>query len=294
MDSRFFRQRSVARSDRRIWGESNFLLSFIRGGSLPPYMSPKLAGRVSLITGASGEIGGAVAVEFAREGATGISLHYNSNRRKAVEVAAAVRKLGSRGVVLRANISSPAQAKSLVTRTCAKFGRLDILVCVAGHPFLKEDWFCDFGDLTVEQLRNPIDVDLLGNAYVVQAAIRHMKRRRSGKIVFIGSTPAITGDSFGITYLVAKAGLLALTRALAQHLGPHNIRVNALALGSVDSKATLGHLNSRQKSELAREAALGRFGTPLEVARKVVFLSGDDSDFITGQTLIVDGGYAMR
>ena len=257
-------------------------------------MSSKLSGKISLITGASGEIGKAIAIEFAKEGAAGISLHFNRNKKNVKDTGVAVSKLGSKSVALQADISDPVQAKSLVTRTISEFGRIDVLVCAAGHPFLKGDWFCEFENLTAEQFMNPIKVDLLGNAYVAQAAIRNMKRRRGGKIVLIGSTPAITGDSVGITYLVAKAGLLALTRGLAQQLGPHRINVNALALGAISTRATLRHLNSRQRADLTREAALGRMGTPLEVARKVVFLSCGDSDFVTGQVMVVDGGYAMR
>ena len=182
-----------------------FLLNFIREGSLLPSMSSKLSGKVALITGASGEIGAAVAIEFAKEGAAGISLHYNSNRRKALEVASSVRALGSECAVLQADLSTQSRAKSLVAKTFAKFGRLDVLACVAGYPFLRDDWFADFEKLTAAQLRNPIDVDLLGNAYVAQAAVSGMKRTGGGKIVFIGSTPAITGDTVGISYLIAKS-----------------------------------------------------------------------------------------
>jgi len=264
------------------------------GVASPSSMMKKLGGVVALITGASGEIGSATAIEFAREGASGLALHYRHNLRKAQRVAKEAGKLGCRTLLLRANLADAVEAKRLVRDTVAAFRRLDALVCIAGHPFSREDWFGRFEDLTPEQLRNPLDVDLLGSSYVIQAAVPVMKKRHGGKIVLIGSTPAITGDAVGISYLVAKAGILALTRALAQYLGPYNIHVNALALGAIDTKATTARLTARQKEELTQEASLRRFGAPLEVARKVVFLAGKDSDFMTGQTLVADGGYAMR
>ena len=257
-------------------------------------MALKLAGRTALITGASGEIGRATAIEFASEGVAAMVLHYNKSRQRAVEIARETEKLGCETSVLKADLSNPNQAKSLVNKTCAKLGGIDILVCMAGHPFSRRDWFAKFEDTTPEQFTGPITIDLLGNAYVAQGAIPSMKRRHGGNIVFVGSTLAITGDVVGISYSIAKAGLLALTRSLAQYLGPFNIRANALALGSIDTKATLGHLDARQRKALRNESSLRRFGKPREVARSIVFLSSDDSAFMTGQTMVVDGGYAMR
>jgi len=257
-------------------------------------VTTRLSGKVVLITGATGEIGSATAVEFAREGAAGIALHYNRNRSQAAKLGLRIKAMGCRSVSIRTDLSNPTDAKKLVAETVSRLGRLDLLVCLAGHPFSRGDWFERFERLTPEQLKKPIEVDLLGSAYVVQAAIPIMRRQRGGKIVLIGSTPALTGDSVGTTYLIAKAGLLALTRSLAQYLGKDNIHVNALALGAIDTESTLGHLKPKEKSRLAREASLRRFGSPMEVARKIVFLSSGDSDFLTGQTIVVDGGYAMR
>ena len=257
-------------------------------------MASELKGKYALITGASGEIGEATAIEMAKEGVAGIALHYNSNHTKVSRTAKRLDALGCRSLRLKANLSVPVDAKRLVRDTLSGFGRIDILVCLAGHPFIRKEWFCDFEKLTPEQMRRPLDVDLLGSAYVIQMAIPAMRRQRGGKMILMGSTPAITGDSVGMTYTVAKAGLLALTRSLAQYLGKDNVHVNAIALGAIDTESTLGHLGSKEKRQMASEASLKRFGTPLEVARKIVFLSSTDSDFLTGQTLVVDGGYAMR
>jgi 3-oxoacyl-[acyl-carrier protein] reductase len=257
-------------------------------------VSRKLEGRVALITGASGEIGSATAMEFAKEGAIGVALHYNRNRGPAEQILRRMKRLGTDGIALKADISRPDEAGILVKKTVARFGRLDALVCLAGHPFQRDHWFGQFEKLTPEQLKKPLRVDLLGNAFVVQSAIPVMRKQYRAKIVLIGSTPALTGDSVGISYLIAKAGILAMTRALAQYLGPSNINVNALALGSIETRSTTGHLTARERKQLAAEAALKRFGTPQEIAREIVFLVSDDSDFITGQTIVADGGYAMR
>jgi 3-oxoacyl-[acyl-carrier protein] reductase len=249
---------------------------------------------VALITGASGEIGSATAIEFAKEAAIGVALQYNHSRGPAEQTLGRMKRLGTDGIAVRANISRRDEAGILVKKTVAKFGRLDALVCLAGHPFERERWFGKFEEFTPEQLKKPLQVDLLGNAYVVQSAIPVMRKQHCGKIVLIGSTPALTGDTVGIPYLIAKAGILAMTRAVAQYLGPYNINVNALALGSIETRSTTGHLTAKERSQLVAEAALRRFGTPQEIAREIVFLVSGDSDFITGQTIVADGGYAMR
>jgi 3-oxoacyl-[acyl-carrier protein] reductase len=249
---------------------------------------------VALLTGASGEIGSATAIEFARENARGVALQYNRGLRQTEDIVSRMRELGTEGIALKADISRKNQANALVARTVEHFGRLDALVCLAGHPFQRGNWSSPFERLAPGQLRKPLDVDLLGNAFVIQSAIPVMRKQHGGKMVLIGSTPALTGDTVGIAYLIAKAGILALTRALAQYLGPDNVNVNALALGPIDTQSTVGHLTAKEMKELKAEAALKRLGTPREIARAIVFLASDDSDFITGQTIVADGGYAMR
>jgi 3-oxoacyl-[acyl-carrier protein] reductase len=232
------------------------------------------------------------ALEFAREGAD-VAVGYHLGQAAADAIVEKIRSLGRKAIALRSDVADPKTIRSLGTDIVSALGRLDAVTCFAGYPFRNEEWFKDFTDLTPEEFRRPIDVDLLGSAFVAQATIPTMVRQGRGSLIFVGSTPALTGDRVGISYLVAKAGLLGLTRALALAYGPSSVRVNALALGSVETEA-MGALPAKDRKSLAEEPALKRWGTPEEVARVVVFLASDDSSYVTGQTIVVDGGYALR
>ncbi len=251
----------------------------------------KLQGKVALITGASGGMGRATALEFAREGAAAVGLQYHRSKSRAEEVAKEVKSLSAIPKVLRADTGRQSDVAAMVRRMVGGFHRLDILTCFAGHPFRREDWFAPFDALTPEQLQAPLTTDLLGTFYTCQAALPHLIKSK-GRVVLIGSTPAITGDTVGISYLMAKAAVLALTRSLALLAGPKGVHVNAIAPGSIATEA-MARLTRAEEAELRKASALRRFGTAEEVARKAVFLASADSDFLTGQTLVVDGGYAL-
>ena len=253
----------------------------------------RLDGRVALVTGGSGGIGRAAVLELAREGAD-VGVQYNRGKEAAESAVVAVRKLGPRSVAVQADVADARSAERVVADVVRTFGRLDVVACFAGYPIRTEEWYKDYAALTPDEVRAPIDIDLLGSIFVTQAALPAMVQARRGSIILVGSTPALTGDTVGIPYLVAKGGVLALARALAQVYGPHGVRVNALALGSIATEATQRATKPADRDALAQEPALRRWGTPEEVARVVVFLASDDASYITGQTIVVDGGYALR
>ncbi len=252
----------------------------------------RLAGQVALVVGGSGGMGAATCRALAREGAR-VAVHYGRSREAALAVVRDIERRGGTAVALRADVTKPAQAERLVGETMRRLRGLDALVVYAGHPFRAAEWFAPYEDLPPAAFRRTLDIDLLGAIFVTQAAVPHFKRRRSGRIVLVGSTPPITGDVAGFSYLVAKAGVLALTRGLAQYLGPYNVHVNALAPGTV-ATAPMAALPPKERRKLVAEAALRRVGSPEEIAAKAVFLCSPESDYMTGQTLVVDGGYAMR
>ncbi len=245
------------------------------------------------MTGGSGGIGRATAFELAKEGAD-IAVQYNHGRESADTIVAQIQKLGRRSIAVQADVSDPDACDRLVKSTVKSLKQIDIVACFAGHPFRQQEWYRPFEELTPDEIQRPIDVDLLGSTYVTQAAAPLMARRGRGSIILIGSTPALTGDTVGIPYLVAKGGILALARALAQVYGPKGVRVNALALGSIATEATKRATKPADREALAEEPALRRWGMPEEVARVVVFLASDDASYITGQSIVVDGGYALR
>jgi 3-oxoacyl-[acyl-carrier protein] reductase len=253
----------------------------------------RLKGRVALITGGSGGMGSVTAEEFAREGARAVGVHYSSSKEAAEEVMGRVKALGAEARAFRADVARRSEVEAMVRAVVDAWGAIDILVCFAGHPFRREEWFSPFEELGEESLLAPLRTDLLGSVHCCQAVIPHMRERGWGRIVLVGSTPAIVGDTVGISYLMAKAGILALGRALALYLGPHGIHVNSIAPGSIKTPAMAG-LTKEEESTLVEASALKRFGDPREVARKAVFLASDDVEFQTGTTLVVDGGYALR
>src|SRR6059036_532469 len=186
----------------------------------------RLDGRVALVTGGSGGIGHASVLELAKDGAS-VSVQYNRGKSAAESTVAEVRKLGPRAIAVQADVSDPDACEGLVEETRNAFGRLDIAACFAGHPFRSEAWYKEYAALTPSEIRAPIDIDLLGSIFVTQAALPTMVQARRGSVILVGSTPALTGDTVGIPYLVAKGGILALARALAQVYGPRGVRVNA-------------------------------------------------------------------
>ncbi len=245
----------------------------------------ELLGRVALITGGT-RIGAVVATELARGGAD-VALSYRSSRGEAEETAAAVRALGRRALVLQGDLQDPDACERVVDETVDGLGRLDVLINMASiHRSTP------FDEVTIEQWDEQHAVDLRATWLCSRAAVPHMRRLRGGRIVNFADGVARSGrpryPGF-LTYYVAKAGVIALTEAMALELAPDQILVNAIAPGPIVAPEST---TDEEFRAVERATPLGRWGGEIEVAKVVLALV--DSDFITGETIRVDGGRHVR
>jgi NAD(P)-dependent dehydrogenase (short-subunit alcohol dehydrogenase family) len=245
----------------------------------------ELLDRAALITGGK-RIGAVVAAELARGGAD-VALVYRSSRAEAEQAAADVQALGRRAVVLQGDLSEPDDCERVVEEAVAAFGRLDILVNMASIYRVTP-----LDDVTLEDWDAQMAVDLRAAWLCARTAVPHMRRLRGGRIVNFSDWVARSGrpryPGF-LTYYVAKAGVVALTEALALELAHDQILVNAIAPGPIVAPEGT---TDEEFAAVERATPLGRWGGELEIAKAVLALI--DNDFITGETLRVDGGRHVK
>lgn len=256
-----------------------------------------LEGQYALITGGSRGIGRAIAESFA---AAGCNVAVASRSREASEAAAAEigRHSGVRTIGIRADVSRQESVEALFRELRAwSTERLDVLVNNAGYSFQPAIWNTPLHATPAGSLRawymDAFETDAMGSVYCTFEALSVMVARRHGSIIFISSTPALQGSQ-GSPYTMAKAAILGLVKDVARQYGEFNIRANALALGSIQTPATFENLDPELREAVARETPLQRWGSPDEVGKAALFLASENSSFITGQTLIVDGGILRR
>lgn len=243
----------------------------------------KLKDKVAIITGSSRGIGAATAKLFAQEGAK-VVVNYKSNKEAAEKIA---QEIGNNCLVIQADVSKETEVKRLVRETIKRFGRIDILVNNVGEIIRPGDWQRD-----VDTWHKTLDANLTSTWLMIREVAPLMQKQQSGNIVNLTSTVGIFGSPFVLAYACAKAGLIALTKSFAKALAP-NIRVNAVAPSSVDTDMTTG-AGPEVIEKFNQMSALKRIFKPEELANAILFLASDESSFITGQTLVVDGGYSLK
>lgn len=246
----------------------------------------QIEGKVAFVTGASRGIGRAIALTLAEAGAD-VAVNYAGNAAAAEEVAAEIRKMGRRALILQGDVSQTEAAASMLDAVVAEFGRCDILVNNAGITrdgllmrMKEEDWDA------------VLNTNLKGVFNCTKAALKYMMKQRAGKIVNIASVVGIIGNAGQANYAAAKAGCIGFTKSVAKEVASRGITVNAVAPGLIATDMT-SILPEKVIEEMAAGIPLKRAGQTVDVAKAVLFLVSDDAAYITGQTLNVDGGMVM-
>jgi 3-oxoacyl-[acyl-carrier protein] reductase len=257
----------------------------------------RFGGRVALVTGAGGALGGAVARGLGREGAT-VALGYRSSEDSARAALEGIEAAGATGHLAQVEVTDTQSVARFVADTAERYGRIDVVVNAAGR--IDPDDAVRFAESRADAFAALLDVDLLGAFRVCQAAVPHLKETGNGAIVnFSGSygngiNQENVVNSVAVTYCAAKGGVRALTSALARDLAPE-IRVNAVAPGPIEANwEDDWEIPEEHLEEALRMTPLGRMGKPEEIAETVLYLASDGGSYITGQVLEVSGGWILE
>jgi NAD(P)-dependent dehydrogenase (short-subunit alcohol dehydrogenase family) len=246
-------------------------------------MSLPLAGRIALVTGASKGVGKGIALELARAGAD-VAINFNSDRSGAETTASEVRSLGREALVVGANVGIAAEVDAMFAAVLERFTKLDILVNNAGVQTWKA-----LLDLEEAEWDRVIDTNLKGTFLCTQRAARHMKDYDGGCIVNIGSGCNKVAFPHLVDYTASKGGIEMFTKVACAELGRYRIRVNCVAPGAIEIERTKDEAGD-YAGTWSKLTPMGRVGMPADVARTVAFLASDAAEFISGQTIWVDGG----
>lgn len=246
----------------------------------------KLEGKKALVTGASRGIGRAIALMLAANGAD-VAVNYAGSEAAAKEVAAEIEAMGRKAIVIQADIASNEASTAMVEAAVKEFGRIDILVNNAGITrdgllmrMKEEDWDA------------VITTNLKGVFNCTKAAIKYMMKQKAGSIVNISSIVGVMGNAGQANYCAAKAGVIGFTKATAKEVAARGIRVNAIAPGFIKTDMT-NVLSEKVVEGMLAGIPLNRLGETEDIAKAVLFLASEDANYITGQTLHVDGGMVM-
>lgn len=246
-------------------------------------MEKKLVGKVALVTGASRGIGQQIAVELARHGAK-VVVNYASNSGKAEEVVAGIKQNGGEAIAVRADVSKVAEVESLFQETLEAYGQIDIVVNNAGIMITKP-----IAAVTEEEFDKQFAINVKGTYFTCQQAALHMSE--NGRI--INFSTSVVGQMFPAysVYAATKGAVEQITRQLAKELGPKGITINAVAPGPVNTELFSAEKTAEEVKAIGSMNSFGRIGEPEDISQVVLFLASPESQWVTGQTLRVNGGF---
>jgi 3-oxoacyl-[acyl-carrier protein] reductase len=245
----------------------------------------KLEGKVALVTGAGRGIGRAVAIKFAQEGADVVCI--SRTQKNADSAAQAVREQGRKAISAGIDVADSEAVDNLLSDVMKEWSRVDILVNNAGIN--RDSLLVRMKD---EDWDSVLDTNLKGAFICARAAAKVMMKQRYGRIVNVTSIVGLSGNAGQVNYSASKAGLIGLTKSIARELGSRNITCNAIAPGFIETDMT-AELNEEMRKKIVQNTSVGRLGTPEDIAGAVLFLCSDESSFISGQVISVDGGLSF-
>ena len=249
--------------------------------------------RVTVITGSTKGNGRAIANIYSEQGANVVVT--GRDQLEAKNVADELSKeYGTDALGLKIDVTSVAEVEEMVDKVLHKYGRIDVLVNNAGYPIKDDLWDVSFDQISDEVLERVLDVDTVGTYRCCREILPLMVERRRGVIINISSTPAISGYIKGAPYTVAKAANLGITKHIAAEFGKYGIRCNAIAPGTIATQRNWERLTTEQRVDIVSSIPLGRAGKPEEIAGVALMLASDYCSFVSGQTIVVDGGETIR
>ncbi|WP_430785993.1 3-oxoacyl-[acyl-carrier-protein] reductase [Virgibacillus flavescens] len=245
-----------------------------------------LKGKSALVTGASRGIGKAIAIELAKQGAN-VAVNYAGSEAKAQAVVEEIENIGVKAFKIQADVANETDVKGMIKEVIGQFGSIDILVNNAG--ITRDNLLMRMKEEEFDQV---INTNLKGVFICTKAVTRQMMKQKSGRIINVSSIVGVSGNPGQANYVAAKAGVIGLTKSTAKELASRNILVNAVAPGFISTDMT-DELTAEQREGMLAMIPLGKLGQAEDVARVVRFLATEDSNYITGQTLHIDGGMVM-
>ncbi|MFF5993282.1 3-oxoacyl-[acyl-carrier-protein] reductase [Lysinibacillus sp. KU-BSD001] len=245
-----------------------------------------LTGKTAVVTGGSRGIGRAICIELAKQGVN-VVVNFSGSEEKAKAVVAEVEALGAKAMAVQANVADSDAVEAMMKQAVEAFGSLDILVNNAG--ITRDNLLMRMKE---QEWDDVIDTNLKGVFLCTKAVTRQMMKQRAGRIINISSIVGVAGNPGQANYVAAKAGVIGLTKTCAQELASRNILVNAIAPGFITTEMT-DSLPEELKESMLKQIPLAKLGQPEDIAKAVVFFASENANYITGQTLHIDGGLVM-